>query len=54
VTSGTQSPSLKEAIGIAYVDRARSAVGSRISVDIRGVKIPAEIVPTPFYRRPFP
>jgi aminomethyltransferase len=53
LTSGTQSPSLKTAIGIAYVDLAHAAVGSRVSVDIRGAKIPAEVVPTPFYKRPY-
>jgi aminomethyltransferase len=53
LTSGTQSPSLKEAIGVAYVDRAHSAVGTRLTVDIRGAKVPAEIVPTPFYKRPY-
>ncbi|HUP56061.1 MAG TPA: glycine cleavage T C-terminal barrel domain-containing protein, partial [Bdellovibrionota bacterium] len=53
LTSGTQSPSLKQAIGIAYVDTSLSATGSRLTVDIRGVKIPAEVVPTPFYRRDY-
>ena len=53
VTSGTQSPSLKQAIGIAYVAQAQSALGTRVTVDIRGAKIPAEVVPTPFYKRPY-
>ncbi len=53
VTSGTQSPSLKQAIGIGYVDLAHSAIGSRLTVDIRGVKTPAEVVPTPFYKKPY-
>jgi aminomethyltransferase len=53
VTSGTQSPSLKEAIAIAYVTPSHAAVGTRITVDIRGTKVLAEIVPTPFYKRPY-
>jgi aminomethyltransferase len=53
LTSGTQSPSLKQAIGIAYVEKASAAVGSRVTVDIRGTKVPGEIVPTPFYKRPY-
>ena len=53
VTSGTQSPSTKLAIGIAYVTLPHAAVGSKVTVDIRGVKIPAEVVPTPFYKRPY-
>lgn len=53
VTSGTQSPSTKLAVGIAYVTLPHAAVGSKVSVDIRGAKIPAEVVPTPFYKRPY-
>ncbi len=53
VTSGTQSPSLGSAIGIAYIATQLSAVGSRVMVEIRGTKIPAEVVPTPFYKRPY-
>lgn len=51
VTSGTQSPSLGQAIAIAFVPPALSAVGTRITVDIRGAKVAAEVVPTPFYKR---
>jgi aminomethyltransferase len=51
--SGTQSPSLKEAIGVASVERAHAANGTRLAVEIRGAKIPAEVVPTPFYKRPY-
>lgn len=53
VTSGTQSPSLKKAIGVASIDLAFAPVGSKFTVDIRGVKIPAETVATPFYKRPY-
>jgi aminomethyltransferase len=53
VTSGTQSPSLGIALGIAYIRSDLSAVGSRVMVEIRGVKIPAEVIPTPFYKRPY-
>ena len=53
LTSGTQSPSLKEAIGVAYVDKAHSSLGTRISVEIRGAPVAAEVVATPFYKRPY-
>jgi aminomethyltransferase len=53
LTSGTQSPSLKQAIGVAYVEPALAAVGTRLTVDIRGAKIAAEVVPTPFYKRDY-
>jgi len=53
LTSGTQSPSLKKAIGIAYIATPESTVGSRVLVEIRSNKIPAEVVSTPFYKRPY-
>lgn len=53
VTSGTQSPSTKDAVAIAYVRLDQSNVGNRVTVDIRGQKVPAEIVATPFYKRPY-
>ena len=52
-TSGTQSPSLQWPIGLGYVDIAHSGIGTAITVDIRGNKIPAEIVATPFYKKPY-
>ncbi|MCZ2129031.1 MAG: glycine cleavage system aminomethyltransferase GcvT [Bacteroidia bacterium] len=48
VTSGTQSPSLGKAIGLGYVKKAYSAVGSEIFVDIRGKLIKAQVVKIPF------
>jgi aminomethyltransferase len=51
VTSGTQTPFLKKAIGMAYVPAARSAYGSEIEVDIRGRRGRARVVSMPFYKR---
>mgnify|MGYP000868803677 CR=1 FL=1 len=53
LTSGTLSPSLKEAIGIGYVRSDLSAIGTALKVDIRGTLVDAEIVATPFYKRPY-
>jgi aminomethyltransferase len=52
VTSGTQTPYLKKAIGMAYVPTELSAVGSELDIDIRGRVSRARVVPMPFYRRP--
>ncbi len=52
ITSGTQSPMSKKSIGIAYIETEFSKVGNKILVEIRGNKIPSEIVSTPFYKRP--
>ena len=48
VTSGTQSPTLGKAIGLAYVKADHSAIGSEIFVDIRNQPIKATVVKTPF------
>jgi aminomethyltransferase len=52
VTSGTFSPTLERSIAMAYVPAAQSAVGTDLSVDIRGQREPAKIVKLPFYKRP--
>jgi aminomethyltransferase len=51
VTSGTQSPTLKLPVGLAYVPSALAAVGSTFAVEIRGRAVAAKVVPTPFYKR---
>jgi glycine cleavage system T protein (aminomethyltransferase) len=52
VTSGTQTPFLKKAIGMAYVPPALAAPGTEIEIDVRGRRVKAVIVPMPFYKRP--
>ena len=52
VTSGTQTPFLKKAIGMAYVPAAHSAPGAEFDVEIRGRLARATVVPLPFYKRP--
>ncbi|GAA3353434.1 glycine cleavage system aminomethyltransferase GcvT [Saccharopolyspora gregorii] len=51
ITSGAPSPTLGHPIAMAYVDRAHSAPGTAVQVDIRGKSIDAEVVELPFYRR---
>jgi aminomethyltransferase len=51
VTSGTQTPYLKKAIGMAYVPVAMSAPGTDIGIDVRGRASRATVVPLPFYKR---
>jgi len=52
VTSGSPSPTLGRNIALAYVPPAFSAVGTVLYVEIRGQKCKAQVVPTPFYKRP--
>jgi aminomethyltransferase len=52
VTSGSPSPTLGKNIALAYVPPAYSAVGTVLYVEIRAQKCKAQVVPTPFYKRP--
>jgi aminomethyltransferase len=51
VTSGTQTPYLKKAIGMAYVPMELHGVGTEIDIDVRGRVSKARIVALPFYSR---
>ncbi|WP_343533481.1 glycine cleavage system aminomethyltransferase GcvT [Pedobacter sp.] len=51
VTSGTQSPSLQKAIGIAYVAKEFAKEGTEIFIDIRNNKVKAQIVKFPFLKK---
>jgi aminomethyltransferase len=52
VTSGSFAPFLKKNIALAYVLPEFSAVGSVVKVEIRGQGAKAQVVPTPFYKKP--
>lgn len=50
VTSGAPSPSLGCNIGLAYLPIEQSRRKTKIEVEIRGKRHPAEVVATPFYK----
>ncbi|MBT8301962.1 MAG: glycine cleavage system aminomethyltransferase GcvT [Maribacter sp.] len=50
VTSGTMSPSLGKGIGLGYVPKIFSEVGSKINIQIRKNAVPATVVKLPFYK----
>ena len=50
VTSGTLSPTINESIGLGYVFTNIAKPGSEFYVDIRGRKVKAVVVQTPFVR----
>jgi aminomethyltransferase len=52
VTSGSPSPTLGKNIALAYLPSEFTAPGTVVYVEIRGQKLKAQVVPTPFYRRP--
>ena len=51
VTSGTQSPTLGVPIAMAYVAPADAEAETMLDIEIRDARVPARVVPLPFYRR---
>jgi aminomethyltransferase len=51
VTSGTHTPFLKKAIGMAYVPIDMAPAGAEIEIDVRGRPSKARVIPLPFYKR---
>jgi aminomethyltransferase len=52
VTSGSFAPFLKKNIALAYVPPEFATLGTTVKVEIRGQGVRAQVVPTPFYKRP--
>ncbi len=51
ITSGALSPTLGHPVAMAFVAPAASAIGTELSIDVRGTRIPATVTALPFYRR---
>jgi aminomethyltransferase len=51
VTTGTQSPTLKKNIGLVLIKSEFTALDTDVEVEIRGKRLKAKVVPTPFYKR---
>jgi aminomethyltransferase len=51
VTSGTFSPTLEKPIAMGYISPEHKQPGTKLLIDIRGSKEPAEVVKLPFYKR---
>ncbi|MEO7006906.1 MAG: glycine cleavage system aminomethyltransferase GcvT [Terrimesophilobacter sp.] len=51
ITSGALSPTLGHPIAMAYVDPTLNTPGTALWLDVRGTRVPAQIVPLPFYTR---
>ena len=52
ITSGSPAPFLKKNIALAYVPPEFAEVGTSINIEIRGQGVKAQVVPTPFYKKP--
>lgn len=51
VTTGTQSPTLKRNLGLALIEADYAELGTELWVEIRGKRLKAEVIKTPFYKR---
>ena len=51
VTSGAPSPTLGCGIGLAYVRTDCAAPGTILEMEVRGRRVPVEVVKKPFYKR---
>jgi aminomethyltransferase len=51
VTSGSPAPFLKKNIGLAFLPPEFANNGQEIRIDVRGKRLRALVVPTPFYKR---
>jgi aminomethyltransferase len=52
ITSGSPSPTLCKNIALAYVPPSYAALGTAIYVEVRSQRCKAQVVATPFYKRP--
>ncbi|HXR18155.1 MAG TPA: glycine cleavage system aminomethyltransferase GcvT, partial [Terriglobales bacterium] len=52
VTSGSYAPFLKKNIALAYVPPQFANVGTTVKVECRSQGVKAQVVPSPFYKRP--
>lgn len=52
VTTGTQSPTLKKNVGLALLNREFTELETEVEVEIRSKKLKAQVVATPFYKKP--
>ncbi|MEV8239140.1 glycine cleavage system aminomethyltransferase GcvT [Microbacterium testaceum] len=51
ITSGALSPTLGHPVAMAFVAPAASELGTELTIDVRGTRIPATVTALPFYRR---
>jgi aminomethyltransferase len=52
IRSGSWGPAVEKNIATALVDAGAAAEGTRLSVEVRGARHGATVVPLPFYKRP--
>ena len=53
ITSGTFGPSINGPIAMGYVDKEFSKIDTKILLEVRGKKHPANICKLPFYKKSY-
>ena len=51
ITSGVSSPTLGKVVAMGFVPPRLTEPGTSLEIDLRGTKLPAKVVPLPFYKR---
>ena len=51
ITSGTFGPSVDHSIAMGYVDNKYAVLNTKIFLEIRGKKVPANVCNLPFYKK---
>ncbi len=51
VTSGSFAPSLQKSVGLVYLPIQYAQIDQPLEVEIRGKRVQAKVVKTPFYAR---
>ena len=51
MTSGAPSPTLACGVGLAYVEAEFAEPGTKLELEVRGARVPVEVVKKPFYKR---
>jgi aminomethyltransferase len=53
ITSGTFGPSVNGPIAMGYIDKKFSKIDTKILLEVRGKKYPANICKLPFYKKSY-
>jgi len=51
VASGSYAPFLQKNIGLCYLPTPKAVFGTELEIEVRGRRVAARVIPTPFYKR---
>ena len=53
VTSGTYGPSVNASIAMGYISNSHSKTDTKVFLEVRGKKVPANVCDLPFYKKSY-